>query len=554
MTSTHKSVPHSSQVITFALPYVNGQLHLGHYYEAVSAWFYHRYTLKYSNSKAQLISGADCHGSATTIYCLDKKLDPHEHCTAQHGALKNLYTVLDIEPTHFGSTNSSYHAEVFSWITQILLDSEKEHSLGEGGEAKNKTNLFFPLQTQVWQSSSQDIFADRFVKGTCSHCGSIGQNPGFCTECSGELDFTTLLGPVNLKGEKLSTKNTTHLGLSVKGFYEYIKSIEESIPEGVRSKILSPANLALTHLDVSRDSPYFGLNVDSEKFFNLQHQHFYVWLDALCGYLSFSFKELCDKGELEFNRASFEKWLPEVEFIHFFGKDISNFHCFLWPNILKLLGVKKVPVLAIHGWVTQKKQKLAKSNGNSTDLSALSLTQKNALRLYYVSNFNGASISDFDFDEAVAVEGYNSLIVKGLANIYARLIKLIDNHDIKPDVYKQLEIAVKERAGDGGNNLNGLEERYKKLFEEKNFKEVINLIRFDVKILNQSIEEQKPWKLTNKFDVLNVIVPSLIKWKSLYSLCQTFNVPALGEDEAVERLEFFHLAQKITDLGLEFSQ
>lgn len=520
-------------VITFALPYVNGKLHLGHYYEAVNAQFYYNFIKNYKDVNVLLVSGTDCHGSATTLYCLNNSLDAKTHCEQRKGVLRESYQTLAIEPDFFGSTIDSYHSSVFGWVVDILLD--KNNTLSD------KDKIFFPLHTQSWVCDKGSVYSDRFVIGECSNCKATNQRAGNCEVCGLELDAKSLLSPKNHLGAHLQLRDTVHLGLNVVGFYNYISSIEPSIPKDLRGKILSTQNEQLRYLDISRDEPYFGLKLNSDKFrniYNFKDQSFYVWLDALCGYLSFSYKLHIENTSLKFEKESFIKFLSQVQFTHFFGKDIANFHCYLWLNILRLIGVQSLPILVTHGWITSGGEKLAKSSGDEVDLNALSAQQKDALKLYFVSIYNGQGITDFDFNKQSLLELYNTLVVKGLANIFARITKLVEKFNLHNDI---LTLVCEDEK---------LDVRYEQLIQEHNYKQFIELLKKDIKIINEDLEHTKPWSLESGVQVRDILLRSYRKWYRCYKALSLIINFSEEQKHNINSLTFTHLAKKINDIDL----
>lgn len=517
-------------VITTALPYANGNLHLGHFFEATVADIKARYFKLYNKSYV-FVSGADSHGAATTLYCHKNNLNIEEHLNSQYEQHKTSYEYLKVEYTSFSRTNTHLHKNVVNWCIENLI----------AYEVTNNIKLFNIKEVESWfDPITEQFLPDRYVVGQCPHCKVENQYPEICEYCNKKIEPTEIILPVNnISKNSVILKKSNHLLLNTTGFFENLKNYEQLFDNSVKNKILDPSLLNYESIDISRDKPYYGIEVNKDLFPELTHQYYYVWFDAPIGYLTFSF-EIWLKDRLA-TKELFNSFLQTVQLEHFIGKDIAYFHTFLWLNILQRIIYKDknnlAPVAQInfHGWLTLNHEKLSKSKGHSFDLSQFSSTQIDALRLYFFSKYD-ATIHDTELVEKEIYEGYNQTIVQGLANFYARTIKIVNDHNLQNCI-----------AWDKSHEL--LPE-YENLLVKGRYKKLHEILRSKLSDLNSQFQEQALWKQNNREIILETSQRLLKDWYRIYQVYNLVCPEVANSLENIHSNKFFHLAERLQPFSL----
>ena len=503
-------------ILSCALPYANGNLHVGHFFEATAADIKSRY-YKHINKPHIFVSGDDCHGAATTLYCHKNNLDIPTHLEKQYLLHKSSYDALKIGFTNFSKTNTKLHHKVVNWCIENILD------YGE--------SIFQTKDVLSWfDSSSEQFLPDRYVKGTCPYCGALEQHPEICEACNKAIVPHELIAPVSVLTQKsVELKLTKHLTLNTKGFYDEVKANASLLHPSIKNKILDASVEPPKYIDISRDSPYYGIDVSAKYFPDIKNQFFYVWFDAPIGYLTFSFEYWLNGQEA--SKSHLNEFLKNLELEHFIGKDIAYFHTFLWFNLLKTSthGTAQVKKINFHGWLTLNNEKFSKSKGHQFDLSKLSSAQIDALRFYFFSKHDG-SIKDTEFSENEIYEFYNRVVVNGLANFYARSIKILEKND--------LTITLKNTQ---------LQGKYTELLESGNYKKLYELVQYDLSQLNSDFQARILWKEIDKEKIKSDTQIFLDTWYEIYHVLALV-CPSLKEVEI--KGQFLHLANRLEKFSL----
>lgn len=502
--------------ITCALPYSNGNLHLGHFYEATLADIKSRY-LKETGHPHYFISGNDCHGAATTLYCLKHNLNIANHLAAQHIIHLEAYKALKVDFTSFSQTNIPLHEFVVNWCIENILDYEQCNNV-KILEERNVLSWF--------DKEAQQFLPDRYVVGTCPYCGALEQHPEVCEGCGKSIAPEDIKSPTSvLSANPVVLENSAHLTLNTKGFYENLKNYSHLLHPSIRGKIFDGSLAEKDYLDISRDSPYYGIEV--KHFSRLHNQFYYVWFDAPIAYLTFSF-QLWLENRIA-TKELFGQFLQKVHFEHTIGKDISYFHTFLWINLLNIIsdGQATIEKIHVHGWITNKSQKLSKNKGHQFNLQRFSPTQIDALRLYFFAKYDG-SIHDVEFKDEDVYQLYNQVVVNGIANFYARTIKLVERYPLLIEWSENLKV------------------EYSELIRLGNYKKLCELVIADLGKLNIEFQEAKLWegKLSNE-KTKELLLEFLSSWYSIYQIL-VLVCPSLSDGkEAISQIKFIHLAEKL---------
>ena len=495
--------------LTIALPYANGNLHIGHYYEAVIADIY----AQHKNYK--LISGDDQHGSSITLFTEKNNIDINSHLIKQHNFNIEQYKKLNVDFTTYGETHSKLHKQLVLYFYEKLL---------EKGFIEYKNTL-------SWYDVSENKFLpEKYIKGTCPSCKSE-TNTLICEVCNTHIPPLELIDPISLYSNTTPIlKETLHAFLKTDKFYDNLKILlnQVKIPDSIKSKILEDSIKNITEIDISRDLPYFGINIPDKDL------AFYVWFDAPIGYLSFILEDIMLKNPLLQFEDLVEK-LKYINFEHIIGKDISFFHTFYWLNLLNILDLNLPTKIQIHGWLlTQNDKKYSKSASDSFNLMDLDDSQIDAIRLYFSSIYDSNKIADVNFELTNAYKLYNDLIVGKFVNIYSRVSKVLINNDIT-----NINVGYNTHNYFGCNIIKGL--------DENNLKFVILNIDNWLNDINQYIQETQIWKLNDRIEIECIAQIVLNNFQTIRKFIELICPNLKKELSKIDfnNLQHFHLTQRI---------
>ncbi len=444
--------------ITTALPYANGNLHFGHFFEATIADIYAKY------KQTPLISGDDQHGAAITIYCQKNQLNIQDHLKNQYNHHLEQYQKFGIKYSYFGQTSHSFHHELVQYFYSQLISKK----------------LIEIKDVQSWfDINSNQFLPDRYIRGKCPHCHHDNVYPGVCEYCGHEILAKDLLFPQSIfENSQIILKTTKHGFLNSENFYENLKLFLDKniICDAVKAKLLDEHLKSTKDIDITRDGPYHGIPIPSQDGVILLEQFFYVWFDAPIGYLSFIAQYIQEKEpQLTFNQL-LEK-LSNISVEHIIGKDISYFHTFFWLNLLDILDLNIVKKIHTHGWITlENGEKISKSKGDSIDLKKFQPEEIDAIRLFFFSNYEDG-IEDIKLDFKKAYDFYDTVIIRKFFNIYSRISKIV-------------ETKLNGKFNHSDIKLNQID----KCFESFSFKKASQEIILLLNQINQEIQEKQPWK------------------------------------------------------------
>ncbi|MGX2975700.1 methionine--tRNA ligase [Ursidibacter arcticus] len=393
------SNPQRKILVTCALPYANGAIHLGHMLEHIQADIWVRFQ-RMRGHKIHFVCADDAHGTPIMLNADKLGITPEElieKAKADHIAD---FSGFNISFDNYHSTHSEENKELTSAIYKKLKAN---------GFIKSK------VISQLFDPEKNMFLPDRFVKGTCPKCKAEDQYGDNCEVCASTYSPMDLINPRSaVSGATPVVKESEH-------FFFDLPSFEGMLKEWTRSGSLQPeiANKmqewfesGLQQWDISRDAPYFGFQIP-----DAENKFFYVWLDAPIGYMA-SFKNLCDRTDINYD--DFWKKDSDAELYHFIGKDIVYFHSLFWPAMLEGSDHRKPTNVFAHGYVTVDGQKMSKSRGTFIQASTyLKHIDPECLRYYYAAKLNDR-IEDLDFSLDDFVQRVNSDIVNKLVNLASR--------------------------------------------------------------------------------------------------------------------------------------
>ena len=466
-------------LVTSALPYANGSIHLGHMLEYIQTDIWVRYQ-KQSGHQCVYVCADDAHGTAIMLRAQTLGITPEvliSDVKAEHEAD---FSGFHIDFDHYSST----HTETNRHYSELIYSRVRD----AGGIAvRNISQLFDP---------DKGLFlADRYVKGTCPKCGANDQYGDNCEACGATYQASELQDPKStLSGAVPVLKDTEHLFFKLDQHTEFLKDWTRSgrLQSEVANKLAEWIGGGLKSWDISRDAPYFGFEVPDHP-----GTYFYVWLDAPIGYMG-AFKEWCDKNNYDFDSV----WGPEsdAEVYHFIGKDIVNFHCLFWPAMLNQANYRTPTGVNVHGFVTVDGRKMSKSRGTFIKARTyLDHLDPEYLRYYFATKLS-ANVEDIDLSLEDFVQKVNSDLVGKLVNIASRtagfITKKFDGQLSTDLANPELIEAVRAKCPD-----------IRSAFERREFSKGTREIMALADDVNAWIADAAPWHLAKSEDTLAQVQP-----------------------------------------------
>lgn len=388
-------------LVTCALPYANGSIHLGHMLEHIQADIWVRYQ-RMRGHQVHFVCADDAHGTPIMLKAQQLGITPEEMIAAVSKEHQADFAGFNISFDNYHSTHSDENRELAELIYGRLQ---------AGGKIKSRTI------SQLFDPEKSMFLPDRFVKGTCPKCKSPEQYGDNCDSCGATYSPTELIDPKSaVSGATPVMKDSEHFFFDLPQFEKWLAEWVRgsgAIQEEMANKMQEWFESGLQQWDITRDAPYFGFEIPGAP-----GKYFYVWLDAPIGYMA-SFKNLCNKrGDIDFD--SYWKADSEAELYHFIGKDIAYFHCLFWPSMLEGAGFRKPTKVNVHGYVTVNGAKMSKSKGTFIKASTyLNHLDPECLRYYYAAKLN-SRIDDLDLNLEDFVQRVNADVVNKLVNLASR--------------------------------------------------------------------------------------------------------------------------------------
>ncbi|KJG18328.1 methionine--tRNA ligase [Photobacterium angustum] len=453
-------------LVTCALPYANGSIHLGHMLEHVQADIWVRYQ-RLRGNEVHFICADDAHGTPIMLKAQQMGMEPEQMIAEVSKEHQADFAGFDIDFSNYHSTHSPENRELASFVYTQLKDK---------GFITSRTI------SQLFDPEKEMFLPDRFVKGTCPKCKAEDQYGDNCDNCGETYSPTDLINPKSaVSGATPVMKDSEHFFFDLPQFESMLKEWTKSgaLQEETSNKMQEWFESGLQQWDISRDAPYFGFEIPGEK-----GKYFYVWLDAPIGYMG-SFKNLCDKRD-DLNFDEFWNKDSSAELYHFIGKDIVYFHSLFWPAMLDGAGFRKPNNVFVHGYVTVNGAKMSKSKGTFIKAGTyLKHLDPECLRYYYAAKLN-SRIDDLDLNLEDFTQRVNSDVVNKIVNLASRNAgfiakrfdgKLSDNF-VEPELYAEF-VEAADRIGE--------------LYESREFGRAIREITALADKANQYVDEKAPW-------------------------------------------------------------
>ncbi|MDF1655442.1 MAG: methionine--tRNA ligase [Coxiellaceae bacterium] len=496
-------------LLTMALLYANGPLHLGHLLESIQADVWARFQ-RMRGHNVLYLSGNDAHGTPIMLSAQKQGITPEaliEDIQRQHAEHFNAFS---ISFDNYYTTHSEENKQLATEIYKALQanDDIDQREISQAFDPEK--NMFLP---------------DRFIKGTCPRCNAEDQYGDSCEVCGATYAPTELKNAKSaLSGATPIEKQSLHYFFKLDKYEEFLKAYIDGghLQSSVANKLKEWFEAGLQQWDISRDEPYFGFEIPDAP-----GKYFYVWLDAPIGYMA-SLKNLCDKrDDLDFDRYWHKD--SDAELYHFIGKDIVYFHSLFWPAMLEGAGFRTPTAINVHGFLTINGEKMSKSRG--TFISAqqyLEHLDPEYLRYYFAAKLS-PHVEDIDLNMQDFMLRVNSDLVGKVVNIASRSAGFI---------YKKFDAQLSDTLHnpelqqtlvDAGESI---AEAYEKLEFSKAVREIMHL----ADLINQYIDQHKPWALAKeegKMDEVQLICSQAINAFRILMIYLKPILPTMAEKSEV---------------------
>ena len=518
-------------LVTSALPYASGPIHLGHLVEYIQADIWVRFQ-KLRGRDCIFVCASDAHGTPVMLKARQEGISAEDMVVAYQQEHQRDLGRFMVEFDNFYTTHSEENRE---------LVEEIYHRLTERNLIERR------LIEQAYDEEAGMFLPDRFIRGTCPACGAADQYGDSCENCGATYSPGEIREPKSiLTGAPPVLKESEHLFFRLGEFEAMLRDwiANGAVDSGVARKLEEWFDAGLRDWDISRDAPYFGFRIP-----DTEDKYFYVWLDAPVGYLA-SFQNLCDsRTDLQFDEYFAAD--SQTELYHFIGKDIIYFHTLFWPAVLDGANYRKPTGVFVHGFLTVNGQKMSKSRG--TFISAdtyLEHLDPEYLRYYYAGKL-GPGIEDINLNLDDFVARTNSDLVGKLVNIASRCAGFIStNFDGRLSDQLENPALLEEFI----NAAVTIEAAYEQRLYSKAVREIMKL----ADRANQYIDERKPWILARSEKTAAEVQDVCTQGLNLFRILMIYLKPILPEmakktEEflGIDELRWVNLAQPVLSSSIQ---
>lgn len=521
-------------LVTSALPYANGDIHLGHLVEYIQTDIWVR-AMRMQGHQVTYVCADDAHGTAIMLTAEKNGISPEQQIANVQRDHERDFAGFSVGFDHYHSTHSSENRA-------RTEDMYRQHLAAGHIEVRPITQLYDP---------EKGLFlADRFIKGECPKCGTKDQYGDNCENCGATYDATELKNPYStLSGATPIEKQSDHYFFKLPAFTEFLKdwtTADGHLQSSIANKLGDWLNDGLMDLDISRDAPYFGFEIPDAP-----NKYFYVWIDAPIGYMA-SFEHLCNsKPELGLTFDDYWRDGHPTELYHFIGKDIVKFHGLFWPAMLSAANYRTPTGVFAHGFLMVNGEKMSKSRGTFIKAATyLEHLNPEYLRYYFASKLS-SSVEDIDLNLEDFIQKVNSDLVGKVVNIASRCAKFINTSFAHRLSATCSEPTLVQAFIDAGDSIG-------QAFEAREYGRAIREIMALADQANQYIDEKKPWSLA-KADPTSAEVQAICSvGLNLFRLLMLYLSPVLPTMAAqvqallkLDRLDWASRAEVLLDHQIE---
>ncbi|MBN8411370.1 methionine--tRNA ligase [Halomonas cupida] len=502
------SAPDKRQIlVTSALPYANGAIHLGHLLEYIQTDIWVRFQ-KSRGHQCHYVCADDAHGTAIMLRAEQEGISAEaliDRVSREHQQ----------DFARFGVAFDNYHS----------THSEENRSFSEliYTRLRDKGHIATRDIEQMYDPVKGLFLADRFIKGTCPKCHTADQYGDNCEACGATYTPAELIDPVSaISGATPEVRSSTHYFFKLPDFADFLNAWikDDHVQPQIRNKLMEWFESGFNEWDISRDAPYFGFEIPDAP-----GKYFYVWLDAPIGYLA-SFKNLCDREGLDFDSY----WQPDsqAEVYHFIGKDIVYFHALFWPAMLHGAEMRTPTAVNCHGFVTVNGAKMSKSRG--TFIKAATYAEHlnpEYLRYYFAAKLT-SRVDDLDLNLEDFALRVNADLVGKVVNIASRCAGFVkklgdgrlSSHCAEPDMLARFIAAGDDIAS---------------YYEQREFGRAMRKVMELADDANTYIADKAPWALAKEAgreqEVLDICSMGINLFRQLMVYLAPV-VPAMAEQAA----------------------
>ena len=486
-------------LVTSALPYANGPIHLGHLVEYIQTDIWARFQRLRGNS-CYFVCADDAHGTPIMLRARQDGITPEELIAATQKEHEADFADFLVGFDNYYTTHSAENKDFASGIYLKLRDE---------GHIRTQTIK------QAYDPEAEMFLPDRFIKGNCPKCNSDDQYGDNCEVCGATYDPTELKNPVSVvSGATPVEKDSEQYFFKLSDFSEMLQQwIKDGhVQKEVANKLDEWFEEGLKDWDISRNAPYWGFEIPDAP-----GKYFYVWLDAPIGYMA-SFKNFCDRSGVSFD----DYWAADSknELYHFIGKDIARFHTLFWPAVLDGAGYRKPTAVFCHGFLTVNGQKMSKSRGTFIKARTyLEHLNPEYLRYYYTAKLS-SGVDDIDLNLEDFMQRVNSDLVGKVVNIASRCAGFITK---KFD--KKLSAELPEPAL--YNDIVAAGEQIATFYENREYNKAVREIMAQADKANVYIDENKPWVLIKEEGREDEVQKICTQGLNMFRLLMTYLKPIL---------------------------
>ncbi|MDC0980391.1 methionine--tRNA ligase [Bdellovibrionales bacterium] len=453
-------------LVTAALPYANGEIHVGHLVEYIQADIWSRFQ-KMRGHNCLYFCADDTHGTPIMIRARQEGISPEELIRRCHIEHEKDFMDFDIEFDEYHTTNSDENRETVEFIFR---------------ELESKGLVTTKLVKQPYCEQDEMFLPDRFVQGNCPKCGSSEEYGDSCDSCGSTYSPSELKNAhCSVCGNPPTERESEHVFYKLSEGREFLtKWVKSHTSEAISKKLMEWLEGDLRDWDISRDAPYFGFEIPGHP-----KKYFYVWADAPVGYIGTTKKWCRENGR---NYEDF--WRSDKsEIYHFIGKDIAYHHTLFWPFMLHNAGLSTPTQVFVHGMLTVNGDKMSKSKGTFINARTyLKYADPMYLRYYYATKLTD-SIDDFDLNFEDFVSRVNSELVGKITNLASRGAQMLG---------KKIDGTMGSLSGEAlalVQKCQGRSETIAQLYESREFSKAIIEVRQLADAANRYFDEKEPWKL-----------------------------------------------------------
>ena len=486
-------------LVTSALPYANGPIHLGHMVEYIQTDIWARFQ-KLQGHDCLYVCADDAHGTPIMLKAREEGITPEELIARIGEEHRRDFAGFLVDFDNYYTTHSDENRHYSNLIYQRL---------------KQDGRIVARTIQQAYDAEAKVFLPDRFIRGTCPKCDAPDQYGDSCEICGATYSPTDLKNPVSVvTGTTPIRKESEHyffkLGDYEKILREWIS--QEHMQQEIRNKLNEWFKDGLRDWDISRDAPYFGFEIPDTT-----DKYFYVWLDAPIGYMA-SFKNYCDQHKIDFDQY----WNPDsdCELQQFVGKDIAYFHTLFWPAMLHGAGFRKPTGVYCHGFLTVNGQKMSKSRGTFIKAETYLKHLKPEYLRYYFAAKLGPGIDDIDLNLEDFIQRVNSDLVGKLVNIASRCAGFI-SHRFNGMLAKQLSDPTLY------NEFVTCGKKIASCYEAREYSRAVREIMSLADRANQYIDDKKPWALAKQAGKDEQIQDACTMGINLFRVLMTYLKPVL---------------------------